>query len=120
MTPDLKEAIDVFLEDRRECDGGGWAEVTESDMTLLSVILDKLIEEKSDPDADNDMTIEYKLFNRRTTNRNSFWTLPYKTQNPMDMLRMCRDNMSRAMEDFQREFGKFELDRLMEEKKVRK
>jgi len=117
IDPDLKEMIEVFLQDKCESDGGGWAEVTDSDIMLLGLIIETLVDAKCDRDADGDRTIEHRLINRRFNQRNSFWDLPYETHNPMDMLRMCRDNLSRAMEDLTKAFGVFEYTKMLEEKK---
>lgn len=77
--PHLDSLIDRFLEDHRECSaGGGWAQITEKDITRLYEIVWELIELKCDKDADGDLPIEFKIINRRTHERLHYMAVPYR------------------------------------------
>ena len=75
--PNLREMIDMFLEERRESLGGGWAEITEHDVGMLYRIVWELLSLKCDKDADGDYPIQVKLVNRRIFEADHFSSVPY-------------------------------------------
>ena len=68
MNKKLQTKIDQFLSETWYSDGG-WAQVTDQDISDLREIIQLLIENKCQPDTDGDYPIEYALINRRK----SFW-----------------------------------------------
>lgn len=75
----LDSLIDRFLEDHRECSaGGGWAQITQGDITLLYDIVRELVALKCDKDADGDLPIEIHITNRRTHERLHYTAVPYR------------------------------------------
>ena len=63
MKPSLSNLIDEFISQRRESDGG-WPEVSEKDMEMLEWILDALIDEKWEQDADGDYPVKWVLVDK--------------------------------------------------------
>ena len=80
MSSHLDGLIDRFLEDHRESDCGGWAQITPGDIELLREIIRELITLKCDKDADGDYPIQFKLVNRRTHEHMHYSPLPYREQ----------------------------------------
>lgn len=71
--------IHRFLENHRECSaGGGWAQITDEDITRLYEIIGELIALKCDKDADGDLPIEFEVINRRTHERSHYTAVPYR------------------------------------------
>jgi hypothetical protein len=60
----IADLIHKFLDEPRESEGG-YALVTDDDMTLLSEIVQELIVRKCERDPDGDLPIEFALINRR-------------------------------------------------------
>lgn len=79
MNRRLVERIEKFLAERRESEGGGWAQITPKDMLQLSGVIEALIEAKCEKDADGDMPIEFTLVNRREGKSSSYRPLPYQS-----------------------------------------
>lgn len=73
----LENKINKFLSERRNSVGGGWAQITSQDVLSLYDIIDLLIQEKCEKDADGDLPIEFKLINRRTHEKLRFSPIPY-------------------------------------------
>lgn len=72
----LHEAVDAFLENRRESKRGGWADVQPGDILDLDFIIDELIELKFERDCDGDQTVLIPP----TIDRNDTYDLPrYRT-----------------------------------------
>lgn len=76
MKQALTTAIDNFLAERRESDGG-WAEVRPEDLNQLSDIIQMLVEEKFEPDPDDDHPVGWKLVDRTKTRMPYFQPVPY-------------------------------------------
>jgi hypothetical protein len=87
MRDDLQQAIDTFLEERRESNGG-WAPVTHEDMAQLHSIINLLIEKKWAENDGGNLPVEYRMVDR---NKEHFiWPcmLPYThtdhTESPLE------------------------------------
>jgi hypothetical protein len=80
---EIRRLVNTFLADHRES-RGGWAQVTDGDITLLDAIIGKLIDAKSDRDPDNDRTIEYRVINRRQFRGMPFMLVPYEREHEDD------------------------------------
>jgi hypothetical protein len=102
----LHVMIDQFLANHRHSNGG-WAEITEEDIDGLRSIINALVSRKCDKDPDGDYPIEVKIINRRTTNRLSFYPLPYywvanTTDYDMDLAeRFALENIKIACDELQ-------------------
>ncbi len=77
MKKNLENKINKFLSERRVSEGGGWSQITPQDILDLRDIINSLIQEKCEEDADGDLPIEFELINRRTHERLQFDPIPY-------------------------------------------
>lgn len=102
----LHYLISEFLAEKRRSEGGGWAQIEESDLRLLEEIIDSLIKSKCEKDADGDTPIQYRLVNRRTHQPLFFSPMRYshKCETAEDfepLLRIASGNLSQAHSDLQ-------------------
>jgi len=77
MDKRLEEAIKKFLSERRESKFGEYAEVTQKDMENLFYVIELLISQKWDSDADGDYPVEVKVVDRHKFARSSYVLVPY-------------------------------------------
>lgn len=77
MNTKLRTKIDEFLQHRRKSEAGGWAKITNDDVTKLEEIIRLLIEAKCKPDSEGERPIEFMLINRRTHHSMNYCALPY-------------------------------------------
>ena len=98
----LHEKIDNFLKNRRES-YGGWAEITDQDITDLRGIISLLIEEKCERDSDGDLPIEYILINRIKEYLPYFHPIQYDDDTSDQLFAVMEQkyfNLSLAQNDF--------------------
>lgn len=73
MNKRLTNKIDKWLSEKRKS-RGGYAEITDNDVSDFGAIIRDLIYAKCEPDPDDDYPIQFALVNRRTR----FWpVIPY-------------------------------------------
>jgi len=98
MKNSIQMLIDNFLKEKRGSDGG-WAKVTDEDISKLKNIVWKLIKEKCEPDPDGDYPIQYKIINRRKYERDHYLLIPYLEHNNssyQEILEDCNINLQIA------------------------
>jgi hypothetical protein len=86
MKAGLKNQIENFLEHERKSTKGGWAAVTKEDLQDLGHIINELIAEKCEPDADGDYPINFVLVNRRQCEPFNFLPMRYSHEYPEEAL----------------------------------
>lgn len=72
----LLERIHSWLDQERQSTGG-WAEITDDDISELWHIIDELIHLKCQKDPDGDVPIEFTLVDRTKYERMHFHAVPY-------------------------------------------
>jgi len=98
---EIHQQLDAFLLDRRKSDGG-YAKITQKDITDLGELLRKIIEEKCEPDPEGNRPIEFKLIDRTRFEPMHFVPVAYehKAENQGDLDEILDDhllNLSIAM-----------------------
>ena len=88
MNAKLQKAIDQFLAERREGDGG-YAPVTNEDVASLHRILSLLVEAKFEADPDGDRPIDWNIIDRT-----KYW--------PMHFTQVGYSHKAKTDEDWQR------------------
>ena len=109
MKAGLKNQIDNFLKNRRPSVKGGWAQLTKEDMQDLKYLIDELIAEKCEPDADGDYPINFLLVNRLVFEPIHFLPIPYSFKQPDEALdtaiinsRIASEKLEQAWKEIQR------------------
>lgn len=124
MNKKIETKIDTFLNDKRKSIRGAWATVLDRDLNDLCDIIELLIDEKFQGDADGDRPVRYRLYDRTQVEANHFFDIPHthKTNNSEDMVeaisfattnvKMAADKLDTLMKIFE--------DRKRREKKLEK
>lgn len=116
----VRKAIQDLLEERRESDGG-YAAVTDEDMTRFHEVMDAIIQAKWGSDPDGDRPINYILIDRT-----KYWPMRYSPVpyahvgcpqgERLEAFREKLANLNSATEDVDRHLRGDEMERLRKEK----